>query len=113
MDSKSVCKRLAVQRSKPKPEPRFVQGFQDGSGLTSIRDLHADSVNASDPRLVGKTIATANWGCGCCAGDETQEKVLTAKKIVDALNFVRFIAEEFAIDGHVESLRNRAREIIG
>jgi hypothetical protein len=107
--SKSVMKRLAVQR--PKPEPRFVQGFQDGSGLTSIRDLHAPSVDAS--RIEGATIAVCNWGCSCCQGEDTQERIMTAKRIVDALNFVRFIANDFAIDGSVESLRNRAREIVG
>lgn len=107
--SKSVMKRLAVQR--PKPEPRFVQGFQDGSGLASIRDLHADSVDAS--RITGRTIAVCNWGCGCCAGEETQGQIRLASKIVKALNFVRDIANHQVDFGDVAAIQTRAREIIG
>lgn len=105
--SKSMDKRLAVQRAKP--EPRFVQGHSDGSGLTSIRDLHAEGV----PGVRGRTIAVSNWGCDCCRPDESPERIAAAAQIVKALNFVRDIANHKVDFADVAAIQTRAQEIIG
>lgn len=66
---------------------RFVQGFDDGSGMTHVRDM----THSVTPTILGRTVAVTSWGCSCCQSEETQDRVDMAARIAKALNVLEAV----------------------